>query len=113
MTRPGKPRRKHTSSSRRQAQNPRKSPKTRKIPRDDARAREIPGRILEFIPLAGAILCILAIGLLALRQPPRPAREDVEKAAFAQLQRKIARQAFAVHYAAERLRRRTILPVFE
>lgn len=106
-------RRKHTRERCRRPQNPQNLAKTRKFRQDGTRARVHPGWILELAPLAGAILCILVIGLLSLRQPPRPAWEDVEKAAFAQLQRKIARQALAVHYAAERFRRKMSFPIFE
>ena len=113
MTQSRQSRRKHTRERRRRPQNPQKPARIRKIPQDGTRARVHPGWILELIPLAGAILCILAIGLLALRQPPSPAREDAEKSAFAQLQRKIARQALAVHYAAERFRRKMSSPYFE
>ena len=66
-------------------------------------------RVLGLAPLAGAILCILAIWTLAAIAPPPPR----EISAFAQLERKIARQALAVELAAERLRRRTAFPCFE
>ena len=66
-------------------------------------------RILELAPLAGAILCIAAIGILAAASP-RPRREI---SAFAELERKLARQALAVELASERLRRKAILPIPE
>ena len=66
-------------------------------------------RILELAPLAGAVLCIAAIGILAA-VCPRPRREI---SAFAELERKLARQALAVELASERLRRKAILPIPE
>ena len=72
-----------------------------------------PSWILRVLPLVGAILLIALLGLLAQLQPPRPSRESIETAAAAELQRKIARQALAVHYAAERFRRKMSSPYFE
>jgi hypothetical protein len=66
-------------------------------------------KLYDLAPLAGAILCILAIGILAASSP-RPRREV---SAFAELERKVARQALAVELAAERFRRKTLFPVFE
>ena len=66
-------------------------------------------RVLGLAPLAGAILCILAIWTLAAIAPPPPR----EISAFAQLERKIARQALAVELASERFRRRLACPLVE
>ncbi len=66
-------------------------------------------KLYDLAPLAGAILCIFAIGILAASSP-RPRREV---SAFAELERKVARQALAVELAAERFRRKTLFPVFE
>ena len=66
-------------------------------------------RVLELAPLASAILCILAIGILAAVTPSPPR----EISAFAQLERKIVRQALAVELASEHFRRRLSFPVVE
>ena len=63
----------------------------------------------DLAPLIGAILCILAIGILAATTPPPPR----EISAFAHLERKIARQALAVEIAAERFRRTPSNPIDE
>ena len=109
MTRRRQSPRKHTRESR---QNGGISPNPasfRKIPPPDERRRECTPRILDLAPLVGAILCILAIGLIAAATPSPPR----EISAFARLERKIARQALAVELAAERLRRKALFPVFE
>ena len=75
--------------------------------------RTSPSRIYDLAPLAGAALCILVIGILALTCPKQPRQTSLEEAAATQLERKIVRQALAVQYAAERFRRKTLFPVFE
>ena len=109
MTRSRQSRRKHTRAHHRTRENPRKSAISREIPRCPERQRECTPRVLELAPLAGAILCILAIGILAAVTPSPPR----EISAFAQLERKIVRQALAVELASERFRRRLSFPVFE
>ena len=109
MTRRRQSRRKHTQERRRNGGIPRNPAISREIPRCPERLRECTPRVLELAPLAGAILCILAIGILAAITPP-PSREI---SAFAQLERKIVRQALAVELASERFRRRLYFPVVE
>ena len=109
MTRRRQSRRKHTRESRQNGGDSRNPATFRKIPPHGERRRECTTRILDLAPLAGAILCILAIGLIAAVTPSPPR----EISAFARLERKIARQALAVEIAAERLRRKALFPVFE
>ena len=109
MTRRRQSRRKHTQERRRNGGIPRNPATSREIPRSPARLRECTLRVLELAPLAGAILCILAIGILAAVTPSPPR----EISAFAQLERKIVRQALAVELASERFRRRLSFPVVE
>lgn len=109
MTRRRQSRRKHTRERRQTRENPRKTATSREIPRSPERLRECTPIVFELAPLAGAILCILAIGILAAATPPPPR----EISAFAQLERKIARQALAVELAAERFRRGLTCPLVE
>ena len=102
MTRRRQSPRKHTQERRRNGGNARNPATSREIP-------PLAERICDLAPLAGAILCILGIGIIAAATPSPPR----EISAFARLERKIARQALAVELAAERLRRKTILPVPE
>ena len=109
MTRRRQSPRKHTQERRRNGGKPRNPAAFREISPLAERRRECTPRIRDLAPLAGAILCILAIGIIAAATPSPPR----EISAFARLERKIARQALAVELAAERLRRKTILPVPE
>ena len=109
MTRSRQSSRKHTQERRRNRGNPRKTATSRHISRRGERLGECSQRIVEALPLAGAILGILVIGIIAAAHPSPP--RDIS--AFPQLERKIAGQALAVELAAERLRRRAAFPFFE